>query len=82
MYLQLTNAEALDTSDLKLFVESLQRLTLHGDPANVNSATLHISPRRPSGWLEYLLAVEWVSGGRITIGCIQRTVGAECEFHS
>jgi hypothetical protein len=36
------------------------------------------SERKKDGWLEWLVKVD----GRITIGVIQRTVGAEFELHS
>lgn len=34
------------------------------------------------GWCEYLLYIEFTTGGSLTIGCLQRTIGAEIEFHS
>lgn len=34
------------------------------------------------GWCEYLMHLEFISGGALTIGCVQRKVGAEIEFHS
>ena len=36
----------------------------------------------PEGWCEYILVIKFVSGASLTIGCIERHVGAEMEFHS
>lgn len=44
---------------------------------------LHVSPRKPDGWLEYLLAFKHPNDEPwITIGMIQRKPGAAWEFHS
>ena len=34
------------------------------------------------GWLEWIIRIQYVGGGSLTIGCIQRTIGAKVEFHS
>lgn len=34
------------------------------------------------GWLEWMVRITYRDGGGLTIGCIQRKVGAEFEFHS
>lgn len=47
-----------------------------------DTATLYLSERRKDGWLEFMLCIEWKGGRRFTLGCIQREVGAEVEFHS
>ena len=36
----------------------------------------------PEGWCEYILRIEYRSGGKLTIGCIERSLGADMEFHS
>ena len=49
---------------------------------NVESATLHLSPREKTGWLEYGLLLRYATGGKLYIGCIQRTPDSQPEFHS
>ena len=44
--------------------------------------TLYGTERDKSGWLEFSMSIEYPDGGRLFLGCIQRTVGAEPEFHS
>ena len=34
------------------------------------------------GWLEWMVRIQYHSGGALSIGCIQRNVGAAFEFHS
>lgn len=34
------------------------------------------------GWIEWIVNIKYHGGGRLTIGCIQRTIGAEYESHS
>lgn len=34
------------------------------------------------GWLEWIVNIRYRTGSRLTFGCIQRTKGAEFEFHS
>lgn len=34
------------------------------------------------GWLEWIINIKYHGGGRLTIGALQREVGAEYEFHS
>lgn len=34
------------------------------------------------GWLEWIVNIKYINGGGMTIGCIQRSVGAEYESHS
>lgn len=58
--------------------------------ANAESILILCNPRVPAdapahqnpGWLEYAMRVNFKGGGGITIGAIQRQIGAEVEFHS
>lgn len=36
----------------------------------------------PAGWLEYLLVMTYDDGGKLRVGCIERAVGVQMEFHS
>ena len=57
----------------------LARLAHH---QHVDKATIYVIPRKESGWIEYLMFIQYEFGGTITIGCIQRTVDGPMEFHS
>jgi len=39
-------------------------------------------PYKHPGWLEWGIFYEYKDGGRLYVGAIQRTIGAEIEFHS
>jgi hypothetical protein len=43
---------------------------------------IHCSERLASGWLEWTIQISYKREGNLTIGAIQRTAGAEVEFHS
>lgn len=63
----------------------LDRVTWHW---RATKADIYCAPRadgsgyNPAGWLEYLLRMEYDDGGKLTIGCLERSAGAEMEFHS
>ena len=40
------------------------------------------SDRKPNGWLEWFLYVQFISDSMLCIAMVQRTVGAEYEFHT
>lgn len=46
------------------------------------TALVTVSPREPSGWLEYVVTGHYERGGSLTVGVIQREPGAEVECHS
>ena len=60
------------------------------DNGRLSQVELYMSPRVPldaeewkhPGWLEWLIKYEWETGGKLTVGMIQRRPGAEFEFHS
>lgn len=52
------------------------------DPKDVRTIRIGVFKRQPSGWLEYSMVVRRGEQIQIAIGCIQRAVGAEIEFHS
>jgi hypothetical protein len=66
----------------------LQRLTHHVQQAEM----IDVYPQeripvdapawKSPGWLEWILRIKYRGGGGLTIGAIQRTVGAGYEFHS
>jgi hypothetical protein len=57
---------------------------------NARETKIYVSPRVPDdapiwrnpGWLEYGINVEYVDGGRLFIGAIQRAKGAPIEYHT
>lgn len=87
MQIILHNAEVYEPSMDRLLVNTLRRLSMHN---HVQSIDLHLSARVPAdapphkhpGWLEFVAKIHYDHGGGMTIGCIQRTPEADCEFHS
>lgn len=72
--------------DEKLFTETIARANHHAQHPQAQ-VTIFVTPRsiegpNPQGWLEYGLRVYYGGGGGTYIGCIQRSVGAKCEFRS
>lgn len=43
---------------------------------------ISVVPRRESGFLEYIVTFTHDEKHTFTLGCVQRSVGAELEFHS
>ena len=79
MNITITGIENVDTKDAKLLLATIERAQRF---QSVRDATLQTSQRQTSGWLEYLLVLQLENNRSLTIGCIQRSLGAECEFHS
>lgn len=49
----------------------------------VSSVTVHPTTRLADGWLEWIIQYQWVDGGGITVGAIQRKTPDDLvEFHS
>lgn len=46
------------------------------------TADVYIEPRKPDGWLEYIVRLEYQNGGGMTIGVIQRNINERVEYHS
>lgn len=44
--------------------------------------TIAGNERRKDGWLEFSMLVQYPSGGKLFIGCIERKPGEPAEFHS
>jgi hypothetical protein len=78
MNVTLHNFEELNDNVAHLSA-TLTRLAQH---QHVKSAAVHITTRDKNGWLEFITVVEYDTGGRFTFASIQRTPGAEVEFHS
>lgn len=68
----------IDKSELTALQKCLQ-VVCHQQP---KTATIMVAPRKPSGWLEYGVRVDYAGGGGMFIAVIQRTEGAEFESHS
>jgi|SoimicMinimDraft_17_1059745.scaffolds.fasta_scaffold212402_2 hypothetical protein len=63
------------------FLAACQRIYRWG--ASDIDVKVHMHPREPNGWLEWLIVIRDEHGDhRITIGMIQREPGKEFEFHS
>jgi hypothetical protein len=72
------------TLDLPMLSAILARCPIWFQDGLNNRVTINIGvfDRQPNGWLEYSQVVRRDGKIQITIGCIQRYVGAEYEFHS
>ena len=70
--LQLAEQEALN--------KAVERVLSYGGA--IDCARIVCSPQLETGWLEYSILLEFCSGGRMQLGMLQRSVGAEWEFHS
>lgn len=76
----LENLVDADDDAMKLLRATLQRLAPF---QHVQSIALYCDARNSEGWLEFVAKITFTEGGRpFVLGCIQRTVGGEFEFHS
>lgn len=86
----MTHADALTSSltievlgvalaEPEALAEVLKRITYNHHTAK--QITIACRERKSDGWLEYVVHVQYAQGS-MTIGAIQRTPGAEMEFHS
>lgn len=66
--------------DTNMLVAVLSRAAHH--IAQATSIRIYVDKRLPTGWIEYIMAIEYKGGGRLTIGAIQRELGGQYEFHS
>ena len=72
----------LAISDGKMLAACLAKATYHLHGAK--SIDIYCSERKSNGWLEYSMMI-YYKGERehmLQLGCIQRTIGADIEFHS
>lgn len=76
--------------DEKLLTASLAKAFEHTHKVG-SEAKLFVVRRKPDGWLEYGISIKYSTegsaahvgtGGTLYIGCIQRKIDADCEFHS
>lgn len=80
MKLTIIGLESLHPEDTALLHACIARVKRY---RHANEATLHLSQRQTSGWLEYKLEVPLLGGKTpFVICCIQRTLDAECEFNT
>jgi hypothetical protein len=69
----------------KFLGEVLTRLACH---QHVEKADVFVNKRdtegyrNPLGWIEYLMVIVYTTGGKLTIGCLQRALGEQTEFHT
>ena len=81
MKVEIINFEESEPAMLQVCLERVRRWF---GPMIKDSAPceIHCNAREPSGWLQYVLKLTYPEGGQIWVAAIQRTVGAEVEFHS
>lgn len=84
MKVTLHYVECLQHDDMGLLNDCLTRVKQH---QHVLEVDLYLNERgKPDsgspGWCEYLMRIQYEGGGSLTIGCIQRELGARTEFHS
>lgn len=75
------NGLELDDIGLRLLDAAVGR-AVRGISEDGSCAEIFCADRQPHGWLEFVLRISYAGGGGITVGCIQRAVGREFEFHS
>ena len=71
--------QGLELAEDGLLRDSLRRVKRFETAVD---AAIIVSPRNPSGFIQYLLYISYAGGGSITIGAIQRAEGDATEFHS
>ena len=78
-------------ADLPLFRACLRKILMYTDsrPQDMESVMLYVNERstsdrssNPKGWLEYGLVFTGKEGRRMVLGCIQRSLEGDPEFHS
>lgn len=52
----------------------------HSD--RTESVDIYPQERKVGGWLEYTVIARYTDGGRLVMGLLQRTEGADFEVHS
>lgn len=74
--------KGMEMSEPEALAVCVQRvLNFYSDNPGV-TPEIHCRPRSAQGWCEYLLRLPYRGGGELWVGAIQRTEGAEWEFHS
>lgn len=69
---------------MSTFAESVGRHMerMGGLDNRIEKVTIFPSGPNKDGWLEWILKYEFVDGGGLTVGAIQREPNATVEFHS
>lgn len=69
---------------MSIFANSVGRHIVRMGGLENRVTSVQIFPKAPekNGWLEWLLVYEFVDGGKLTVGMIQREPNGEVEFHS
>lgn len=80
------HADEVTDNDMPHYLATLQRALRFVHSENTSRVEVFINPRgvyasQPE-WLEHCIRVHNVTGGCLTIGAIQRTIGADSEFCS
>lgn len=63
-----------------MLADVLTRVSQYRDTAKKFTITCNAPDR--DGSTMYIMAIEYVSGGSITVGAFRRTIDAETEYHS
>lgn len=83
-------AFVIPAEDQPLIAKVCLLVERHGSDNRLLTADVYMSKRVPAdapkhhahGWLEYVVVMHYNTGSRLTVGVIQRTIGADIECHS
>lgn len=80
------NSEApkpLSNPDTDMLAEAVGRhIAWQASGGRMQRVCVYSNARRLDGWAEWMLHYEYADGGKLFVGAIQRSPGAEVEFHS
>jgi hypothetical protein len=74
-----------ENAEPKFLGEVLTRIAHHQHVETVDvyvNKRDHDGRRNPMGWIEYLVQFTYTTGGKFTLGCLQRGFNEPTEFHS
>ena len=75
----ITIHDEADEAEVGLLSDVLSKIAGY---QHVKIANVYVRGREPSGWCEYINVMDFDTGGKLTVGCLQRTRGAFTEFHT
>lgn len=82
------HTDDVTAEDMPLYRDTLERALRFTASVQVERVEVYINPRgiyaSEPEWLEYAIRVIYIDSSRspFHLGCIQRTIGAQSEFHS
>jgi len=80
----------LRDADIPVVEKCIALISRHAQGDRLLTANVYMQRRVPTDapaykhpeWLEYLVVLTYNTGARLTVGVIQRTIGADIECHS